>query len=196
MSNEESHYKRIEDQKWREGIDKAIVLLMSAQKASDEHDNKVQERIEAIEDLLKGDPLKRDDAGVLGDVKDLGVGLNALRAIMAPDAMGNGGIKNRISACEEALGLRVETSQNRWKVLLAVIGATATITTAVVANLDRIEAFWRHQAHTSDPVERLIQKAKHPKSKHRRIVVHQEPADETSNDGVPEMRGDDGVRNE
>ncbi len=143
MVNEDSNYKRAEDQEWRKTVETRLVSLTSAQKTTDDDLDKHDGRIEEIEELLEGDPLKREDSGLKGDVKELNRSVNELRAIMAPDHLGHGGIKHRLDAVENALGLKVENSIGRWKAVVAAISATALITSAVVYNLDRITASLR-----------------------------------------------------
>lgn len=139
----DDNYKREEDRKWRESVETRLVSLTSAQKTTDNDLDKLSGRIDDMDQLLEGDPLKREDSGLKGDVHELGRGLNALRSIMAPDALGHGGVKNRLDNVEGALGLRVSRSANRVAVTLAVIAATATITAAIVMSLDKIEPFFK-----------------------------------------------------
>ncbi len=144
MDSSEDHYKREEDRKWRESVEARLVSLTSAQKTTDDDLDKHEGRIDDMEQLLEGDPLKREDSGLKGDVADLNRAVNSLRAIMAPDALGHGGLKHRLESVEEALGLRVQTSKYRWLVLLGIISATSAVTVAVVENMDRIATAYSH----------------------------------------------------
>lgn len=180
MDANDSHFKREEDRKWRESVEARIVSLTSAQKTTDDDLDKHDSRLDQTEQLLEGDPLKRDDSGLKGDVADLTRGLNELRAIMAPDALGHGGVKNRLAACEEALGLRVQTSKYRWLVILGIISASSAVTVAVVGNLDRISTVYAHFVHSKPATK---QSSKRSGSKRRRRVA-QPPTE--ANDGTEE----------
>lgn len=196
MGNDESNYNRFEDQEWRKTVETRLVSLTSAQKTTDDDLDKHTKLIEELDELLEGDPLKRDDSGLKGDVKDLSRGLNELRSIMAPDALGHGGVKNRLDACERALGLRVQTSENRWKVVLAIISATAIVTSAVVANIDRISVslkkFWTHDIVSESKPQR---KHTGKMSKRRlRPAVTEAPTEATdgAKEGMSDGRSGDG----
>ena len=145
----EENYRREEDRKWRESVEARLVSLTSAQKTTDDDLDKQMARLNELDELLEGDPLKRDDSGLKGDVSELNRAVNALRAIMAPDALGHGGVKNRLDACEDALGLKVQTSKYRWLVVLGIISASSAVTVALVENLDRIASVYAHLTHAT-----------------------------------------------
>ncbi len=158
MGNEDSNYKRVEDQEWRKSVESRLVSLTSAQKQTDDDLDKINGRLDEMDELLSGDPLKRDDSGLKGDVSELSRAVNALRAIMAPDQLGHGGIKNRLETVETELGLRVKSWDGRRKVLIAVISALAMIATAIVTNLDRIgpslKKLWKQDVATVSKPQR------------------------------------------
>jgi len=194
MASDDSNYKRAEDLEWRKSVESRLVSLTSAQKTTDDDLDKITTRLDEVDELLEGDPLKREDSGLKGDVKDLGRGLNELRAIMAPDHLGHGGVKHRLEAVESALGLRRESNEHKWKLILAVIGLTGVVTTAVVSNLDKIEKFVKNQ-FTTGPLEKKIDKSRGPKKRvthvRYRVVPREEPSDRPQEE-VPDGRGDDG----
>lgn len=162
-----------------------LVSLTSAQKTTDDELDKIETRLEEAEQLLEGDPLKREDSGLKGDVKELNVGLNALRAIMAPDQFGNGGVRNRLDALEEALGLRVQTSKYRWLFILGIISASSAVTVAIVENLDRIVGVYSQLTHSKPPSKKSSKK--HGSLKKPRRPPPQED-DEPAADEVPAVR--------
>lgn len=162
--SDESSYKRAEDREWRQSVDARLVSLTSAQKNTDDILDEHGELLEQIEELLEGDPLKREDTGLKGDIRDISRAINELRAIMAPDHLGHGGIIHRLEAVEVEVGLRKHTSENRWKLILAVISATAIVTAALISNLDKMESFFKRQMRIG-PLEQRIERSRGPKRK-------------------------------
>ncbi len=191
MGNEDSNYRRAEDQEWRKSVESRLVSLTSAQKTTDDDLDKHETRIDEVEQLLEGDPLKRDDSGLKGDVSDLTHAINTLRAIMAPDALGHGGIKSRLDAVERALGLKVQNTEGRWKAIAAAIGATAIITSALFANLGSLEHFVKKVWNVGMGLESTPQKKSTARtSKNHRRPPKRSPPPELmpteATDGAPE----------
>lgn len=201
MSGHEDFYKREEDKKWRESVETRLVSLTSAQKTTDDQLDELESRMEELEFMLEGRPSDRNDTGIKGDIQDLNKGLNELRTIMAPDALGHGGIKNRLNACEAALGLAEKRAENRWQfatgVAVATVGAIATIIVSLLA----IEPVRNEIGHylASHFTVTTVSRRSVTKARHRKRVVVQrapmgEPDGKSADEGVPEVRGVDGVR--
>lgn len=104
--------------------------------------DELEDRLGHLDKLLEGDPDDKNDNGLKGDLKELSVGLNALRTIMAPDHLGQGGVNNRLRNAEDEIASLKKADDNKWKfrtaVAVAFIGTVAT----VVTNLDKIEKFF------------------------------------------------------
>lgn len=175
MHSNDDSYKREEDRKWRESVETRLVSLTSAQKTTDDDLDKLASRLDEMDQLLEGDPLKREDSGLKGDVAEINRAVNSLRAIMAPDALGHGGVKHRLEVIEDALGLKVQTSKYRWLVILAIISATATISGEVVANLDRIAEAYSHLTHTRS--NSPLKSSKGNRAKRRNVVAPPEDSE-------------------
>jgi hypothetical protein len=140
-----------------------VLSLTNSDLAQNDRLDELEARLDHLDKLLEGDPEDKHDNGLKGDLKDLDRGLNSLRAIMAPDSLGHGGIINRLKALESG----ERTSESRWKFKTAVVVAFIGTLTAIVTNLDRIEKFFQPkpaviQPVKRRPVKRVIRKAPPP----------------------------------
>ncbi len=194
MVNSDDNYRREEDRKWRESVETRLVSLTSAQKTTDNELDKLGERLEEMDELLEGDPLKRQDSGLKGDVKELNTGLNELRTIMAPDALGHGGVKNRLENCEMALGLRANKSENRWKFATVIASGTLATMTAIIVALLAIEPIREAIGHfilvrfgSVTPKEpKAAKKGKGKRHGHAAAPVSEAPTETTSDANAAE----------
>lgn len=171
----EDDYKRESDRKWRERVDERLASLTTGEQVQNDRLDDDDEEIQAIRDILDGDPKVKDDNGVLGDLKALLRQVNAIGALIAPDAIGSkGGIVARLSALEERESERKVNQEYRWKFYVALVAAVFAFISTVVSNLDKITAILNQKSN--DPVAQMIDRAKNPKGRHIRIrkVVSQD----------------------
>lgn len=182
MSSDDSAYRREEDRKWREKVDDRLVSLTSAQKTTDDELDKHEERIENAEILLEGDELKEDDEGVVGDVEVLMRKHNEIRAIWAPDNLGEGGWENRLRAVENELGIKRKTRLNRKAFAAAVGIALASTTGFVVSNWDKVESMAAWVGKRFQPASsQVVQKGARAGAPRKRVVkVRIVPPDESA----------------
>lgn len=180
VSNEEL-WKRDEDKRWRERTDERLASLTSGETVQNDRLDAMEEQMRELDRVLRGDP-EKDSGGIVEHLHEVQTGLNALRALMAPDALGGGGVLNRLKMLEKKEAREFRASEYHWKFWIAIVGFISAVTVAVVTNVDRIEAFWRHQ--TRPPIE-----TKRPKVRRRRVVVHREAEeDDSAPEGMPEVR--------
>ena len=177
MGNEEEHFKREDDRKWRESVQSRLVSLTDSELTQNDRLDEVDDEIHTLRAMLEGKADDKNDNGIKGDVHDLTVKYNELRALMMPDHLGQGGVINRLKALERREEKELQIGIEKWKFWVVLVGLIGTIAVAVISNLDRIETFLRR----NDPVDQAIEKAKHPKGRkvYRVRVVPAEPADET-----------------
>ena len=128
MSQPNDFYKREDDKKWRDSTNDRITNLTASETVQNDRLDEIDADIARIDALLEGEPGNKNDTGLKGDVKDLWAAHNQLRAIMAPDQLGQGGVLNRLKALERLAGIEKQVSENRWKFWTAV--TVAFITTA------------------------------------------------------------------
>ena len=147
-----------------------IANLQNGEALQNDRLDEIEEHLDQIDHLLEGRPDDKNDNGLKGDIHEIAVGLNSLRALMQPDSLGAGGVIHRLKALEKKAGFDEKREEYRWKFWLALIGFVSAATVAVISNLDRIEAFLnRHDK--PDKVSQMIENAKHPRPRHRHIKI-------------------------
>lgn len=156
---------------WHRGVDENLASLNAAQRVWDREVNLIHKQLAEIDALLRGDP-DRDTDGAIARLHQLENGINLLKAVVLGDAAGGRGLLGRVQIIERG----ERTSDNRWKFATAVVVAGLSLVGLLITNWDRIEAFIQKQ-HKPDPVEQMIEKAKHPKARRRHVVIREEPAE-------------------
>lgn len=134
----------------------------------------IHKTLSEIDALLRGDP-ERDTDGAIARLHQLENSLNLLKAVILRDAAGGRGLIGRV----EALEAGERGADNRWKFATAVVVAILSLFGLLLTNWERLEAFLNKQRKL-DPLERMIQNAKHPKAKHRHIVIRNDPPESES----------------
>lgn len=142
FSTDDSNYKRAEDQRWRELTNDRVVALTSSETVQNGRLDEIEERLDSFRELLEGKDGDKNDNGIKGDVHENSVRLSRLEALMAPDNLGEGGIINRLKKLEKRAEGEEKAAEHRGRIYLAIIAATATITGAIVSNLDKIKTFF------------------------------------------------------
>lgn len=137
----------------------------------------IHKTLSEIDALLRGDP-ERDTDGAIARLHQLENSLNLLKAVILRDAAGGRGLIGRVEALESG----ERGADNRWKFATAVVVAILSLFGLLLTNWERLEAFLNKQRKL-DPLERMIQNAKHPKAKRRHIVIRNDPPE-------PESEGD------
>lgn len=156
---------------WQRGVDASLVSL-----------NRLWERevaalhrsLSEIDAFLRGDR-EKDTDGAIARLHQLENSLNLLKAVILRDATGGKGLIGRVEALESG----ERGSDNRWKFATAVVVAILSLSGLLLTNWERLEAFLIKQRKL-DPLEKMIQNAKHPRPKHRRVVVRVDPPEQES----------------
>lgn len=177
MANEDL-YKRGNDQKWREQVDARLAALTSGENDQNDRLDEIDEELKEIRHLLEGRASDKNDNGLKGDIQDLSRGLNQLRAIMAPDSLGNGGIINRLKAVERSSGIEEKSIESRWKFWTTLMVAAAGFLTAALTNLDKIQPFFKNiESRWAPPA---------PPAKPKKAVRRRRPAKAAAPQEVPD----------
>ncbi len=186
MSNEDSNYKRIEDQKFRESVQSRLVSLTDSEVTQNDRHDEQEEEIRVLKEMLEGKSGDKDDNGIKGDLHDLSVGLNELRRLMMPDHLGQGGIIARLKALEKKAGIEENESNNRWKFRTAVAVALVSAIALVLTNLDRIGPSLKKLWSSTRVEESRPQKKRSARTSKRRHVAVEAPAEETPDGATDE----------
>lgn len=165
---------------WHNSVDARLVNLTSAQKSADVDLERIHRELAKLDRILRGDP-SRDIQGIVEGLNRLGSEINKFNRIFDKDYLGHGGLVSFITFVYERERERWESKREsrgyKWgfwgMILAAVIGAVALILT----NKDQIEKWWKHP-HLA-PLETKIERAKHPKARHRHVVIREAPTDES-----------------
>ncbi len=190
MVNEDSNYKRIEDQKWRESVSTRLVSLTDSEVTQNDRLDDIDGELLALKEMFEGKSGDRNDNGIKGDIHELSVKINELRALMMPDHLGQGGVIARLKALEKKAGIEEHESDNRWKFRTAVVVAIVGLVTAFITNLDRLEPTIKRflgirDVEISTPSKKTTARTS---KRHRRIVIEAptEATDGADQKDVPE----------
>lgn len=165
---------------WRSSVDENLSSLNAGQRLWERELDLIRRLLAEIDNLLRGDP-ERDTDGIVARLHSIENKINLLEGVVLRDKAGGHGLVDRV----EALEAEDRRSERRIKVWVALVGLASAIAVAALTNLDRIEAFFNKR--TTDPVDRAIEHAKHPRRRH--VVVREirsEPeAEDQGGDSVP-----------
>lgn len=185
-AHDEELYKRKEDQDWRKRVEERLNALTSSDNVQNDRLDEDEGDLLNLKHVVNGDPDERNDTGLKGDIQEMNAGINSLRAIMAPDQLGNGGVKNRLSILESRVKGMEESKESRWKFWTAVACALILLVREIVHDLPEIKAFIEPTGkHAVVRKGKKAKAAKKPKAAAR--------DDDASDDDMPEVPGADGV---
>jgi hypothetical protein len=153
---------------WRHGVDENLASLNSGQRSQDEKLAKLDAAQDEQDSLLHGDT----DSGLIGRIEDVEAEVRRLNAVVFMDALGNKGLHHDIKALLD----RREDRRTGWGNITKII--VAVITSGAVG------LFWQDirtfvLKRTTDPVDQAIDRAKHPKGKHRHVIIRELPEETT-----------------
>ncbi len=164
------------DEPWKNSVDTRLVDLTSAQKSADIDLEKLTRKSDKIDRILRGDP-GRNIKGLIEAINHLDTEINKFNRIFDKDYLGHGGLVSFITYIyererehQQANEIHAGYKWGFWGLILAaLIGAAA----AILTNKDQLEKWWEHPHLTH--LEEKIENAKHPKSRHRHVVIREEP---------------------
>lgn len=143
---------------WRHGVDENLATLNAGQRLWEREFTQLRKILKDVDRLMRGDP-QMDTDGVIARLHKLENDINLIQAVVLKDRAGNKGLVGRVEALESG----EHRSDNRWKFFTAVTVAIISLLGLLMTNWDRIETYLKRP--TKDPLERLFEKAKHPKNR-------------------------------
>ena len=164
MTRNEDFYKREQDQKWREKVDHEQVTLMTAVNVIQESLRDIKRRLANVEVALHGE---RGTGGLIAEYERHDEKLTKLYAVVFQDPTGQKGLLHDIDVL---MGRKKDDDQSsgyRWAFWTAVVTAVISSGSLFLMKGHVIEKFL--ERHSTDKVSLMIEKAKHPKPKRRRI---------------------------
>ena len=154
MSEQEDFYKRGSDKEWRQSIESRLVSLTSAQNTTDR-------QLDELEQLLEGDPLERNDTGLKGDVKELGVKINEIYATVFRHSE----VIRKLEDIEERIASKEKSLEVRLKFWGPIIIAVISSSVLLIREWPTIYARWNHNV---TELEEANKKAVHNRPKHKK----------------------------
>lgn len=176
MPDDQDLYKREEDRNWRERTDERLAALTSGETVQNDRLDETDEELHTIKEILEGKADDKNDNGIKGDIHDISITVNTLRALMAPDSLGQGGIIARLKSLEHKAGLEERNIDNRWKFYTAIAVAAISLLGLLLTQWDRVRALLNPK-----PAIATVERPKRFKSKRTRVItpMTQEELDET-----------------
>ena len=156
---------------WRNSVDEHLVSLTTAQKVTDTQLEEIELTLDVLDKVIRGDT-ERETSGLIGRIETMERQIAELRSLVIMDSTGKQGLMHDV----QLLLAGERTSEHRWKYFTSVTVAIISLLGLLITNWDRIQA-WMHQPIT-DPVDIAIDRAAHPKPKHRHYTIKETPSDE------------------
>jgi hypothetical protein len=156
---------------WQRGVDENLASLNTGQRVNDRLLEDLDANYSALDRLLRGDAEKETD-GVIGRLHQIETQVAQLYSVIFMDKAGSHGLQHDVKELKEGR----KDKRLKWGYITQVIVAL------VMSGL--IGHFWQDIAafvnrKSVDPVERMIQRAKHPKPRHRHVVREEPPETDT-----------------
>jgi len=160
---------------WKRGVDENLASLNAGQRIWERELKAIRKALAELDDLVRGDVAKETD-GIIARLHQVENTVNLLKAVVMKDAAGGRGLVGRLEAIEKG----EHRSDNLWKFVTALAVAILSFLGLLITNWDRLAAFWNRKS--TDPVEQMIERAKHPKPRHRHIIIRPPPDESESED--------------
>jgi hypothetical protein len=169
-------YKRKDDLEWRDNVNSRLVKLTSSEAVQNDRLDDHIEKLREVDAVLHGDPRDRSDIGLCALVTEEDHRLAKIEAVLFRDALGKGGLIVEVSELREGRLDRRQTRHDVLKLITAII--VAAITSGVLTkNWAGIMHYFGKKS--TDPVDQMIEKAKHPRGGKRvRVRYVPPPAEE------------------
>lgn len=161
------------DEKWIGSVDERLVNLNSAQKSADIDLHKIQKQQDKIDKILRGDP-ERNLESLIEAVNHLKNEVNKFNRIFDKDYLGHGGLQSFITFVYHEMKTQKKEKElsagYKWGFWTAMLVAVIGLAGLVLTNKDKI-AQWLPKNHPT-ALDMKLENAKHPRSHHRRVIVH------------------------
>ena len=168
-SNTDEPFRREEDRRWREQVDARLASLTSGENDQNDRLDELSEEFREVRHVLDGDPSHREDQGIKGELHDISVTLNSLRALMQPDSLGNGGIIARLKKLEATAERDERNLEYKWKFWTALSVAVFSIVGIFVKEWPSISERWNNNMQQLTATKSTTKKARHKRA--HKVVV-------------------------
>jgi len=150
---------------WRHGVDESLVSLNASQRVWEREFVALLKRLAEIDSQLRGNPLS-EQSGLVGRLEQIERTVAKIDAVLFMDPSGTKGLVHDFNE----LKVGREDRRGLWKNLTAII--IAGISSGLIGHFwENIQAYFSKP--TRDPVEQMIENAKHPKPRHRHGPIRQ-----------------------
>lgn len=196
MASDDSNYKRVDDQKWRDSLNEWRAAQSASEVAQNDRLDEHDEEIEGVKEFLHGKESDRDDNGLAGDVEKLKDQMRHVNGVLWPSDPLSLTSKVGMVADVRRLVNKEDKEERRadrwWKGIGPIVVAIVTSAALVLTNLDRIlpsiKKFWKQEVVSdSRPQKKRTGKT----SKRRSSPVREVPTEATdgaNSEDVPDGR--------
>jgi hypothetical protein len=173
-----SYYRREEDRKWREKVERDQVSLVTGFQVLNKRLDEMEDLLRDVDLVIRGDP-REDRDGLVTQLHEIQTRLSRLDAVIFVDSTGRKGLQHEV---EEILSGERRT-ESRWKYTTTVVVAVISVIGSLILSWDKIAAFFREKridTHHQAP------KAKSQRKKVSHVRYRVVPAPEVHDDGADE----------
>lgn len=143
-----------------------LVSLTAGEAVQNDTLDELKSRVESLERDIRGD---KETIGIVAELRELHARMNMFDRLWAPDALGNGGIKNRLAGLEQWKEKSTTESEYKRKYQTTIIITIISTIGLLLTNLDRVADGFKRFAPNS-PVFEKPKKVKKPIKK-KKVVV-------------------------
>jgi flagellar hook-associated protein FlgK len=115
-----------------------IVALTTAQKVTNDHLDQIDETLDALDKVIRGDYENSRD-GLMARLHDLEQEIRKLNAVVFQDSTGKKGLVATVDVLVSGRMDSLERRKSNVSIIIAIITSVALVLT----NLDRIGTFWK-----------------------------------------------------
>lgn len=170
MGADDPTFRRRRDEEWCAKVDHEQTTLMLGYQSILQELSQARTLITELDAVLRGDPTE-DREGISEQLHQIQKDLALLKAVVFKDATGRGGLLDDVRAIKEG-----REDRRIWNGSLTKI-IVAAITSGFLAHFwGEIRAYINKK--TNDPLDEMIDAAKHPKPVHRHYTIKKEPDDD------------------
>jgi hypothetical protein len=165
---------------WRTDIEARTVNNTAAIGQLQDTFEEIKQSLSVMDKLVRGDP-DADRAGLLERLHDAERKLQKCDTVLfVGDYTGRKGLVERFNRYEDKDHRAQDTKKLHWTFYGTLVIAVFGIISELIHAWPEIASYWNQK--TGDVVEQKIENVKHPRARHKRIVVHI-PQDEGESDG-------------
>lgn len=157
-------HRREDDREWIRSVDHQLVTILTGHQVLDRRLAELEEAIQDIDLLLRGDP-SEDMDGIVTQLHQVQRELSRLNAVIFVDSTGRKGLQKEV----DDLKAGEHRAEYHLKFWAPIIAAFISLSVPLITNWARITAFVKRP--DNDPVDQMIDEAAHSKPKHRHYRI-------------------------